>query len=165
MLDMILKYQRPRITYYLNKLRKALRFEEPTTCTAQDKRPRLSDEWLQKLPVLHTRSWIDDNKNEFQFSGASLDEAENISRAALSAQSLKNINDEVDSIFKLVDPVSSLDENEDGHLSRAILKQLLPSLFSVCDLHGFKHRSRHVYVPDFKTHKIQKRGRTKQLQP
>ncbi|RDW57788.1 hypothetical protein BP5796_12589 [Coleophoma crateriformis] len=29
MLDMILKYQRPRITYYLNKLRKALRFEEP----------------------------------------------------------------------------------------------------------------------------------------
>jgi len=86
---MILKYQRPRITYYLNKLRKALRFEEPTTCTTQDKRPRLSDEWLQRLPVLHTRSWIDDNENEFQFSGASLDEAENISRAALSAQSLK----------------------------------------------------------------------------
>ena len=128
---MILKYQRPRITYYLNKLRKALRFEEPTTCTTQDKRPRLSDEWLQRLPVLHTRSWIDDNENEFQFSGASLDEAENISRAALSAQSLKNINDEVDSIFKLVDQVSSLDENEDDHLSRAILKQLLPSLFSV----------------------------------
>jgi hypothetical protein len=131
MLDMILKYQRPRITYYLNKLRKALRFEEPTTCTTQDRRPRLSDEWLQKLPVLHTRNWIDDNENEFQFSGASLDEDENISRAALSAQSLKNINDEVDSIFKLVDQVSSLDENEDGHLGRAILKQLLPSLFSV----------------------------------
>ncbi|KAL9632463.1 MAG: hypothetical protein Q9164_005307 [Protoblastenia rupestris] len=131
MLDMILKYQRPRITYYLNKLRKALRFEEPTTCTTQDKRPRLSDEWLQRLPVLHTRSWIDDNENEFQFSGPSLDEAEIISRAALSAQSLKNINDEVDSIFQLVDQVSSLGENEDDHLSRAILKQLLPSLFSV----------------------------------
>ena len=84
-----------------------------------------------KLPVLHTRNWIDDNENEFQFSGASLDEDENISRAALSAQSLKNINDEVDSIFKLVDQVSSLDENEDGDLGRAILKQPLPSLFSV----------------------------------
>ena len=131
MLDMILKYQRPRITYYLNKLRKALRFEEPTTCTTQDKRPRLSDEWLQRLPALHTRSWIDDNENEFQFSGASLGEAENISTAALSAQSLKNINDEVDSIFQLVDQVSSLGENEDDHLSQEILKQLLPSLFSV----------------------------------
>ena len=108
-----------------------MRFEEPTTCIIQDKRPRLSDEWLRKLPVLHTRSWIDDNENEFQFSGASLDEAENISRAALSAQSLKNINDEVDSILKLVDQVSSLDEDKDDHLSRAILKQLLPSLFSV----------------------------------
>jgi hypothetical protein len=69
--------------------------------------------------------------NEFQFLGASLDEAENISRAALSAQSLKNISDQVDSIFKLVDQVSSLDENEDDHLSRAILKQLLLSLFFV----------------------------------
>ena len=88
-------------------------------------------EWLQRLPVLPTRGWINDNENEFQFSGASLDEAENISRAALSAQSLKKIKDEVDSIFKLVDQVSSLDENEDDHLSRAILKQLLPSLFSV----------------------------------
>jgi hypothetical protein len=131
MLDMILKYQRPRITYYLNRLRKALRFEKPTTCTIQDKRPRLSDEWLQRLPVLHTRSWIDDNENEFQFSVASLDGAENISRAALSAQSLKNIKDEVDSIFKLVDQVCSLDESGDDHLSRAILKQLLPSLFFV----------------------------------
>ncbi|KAG9236236.1 hypothetical protein BJ875DRAFT_457146 [Amylocarpus encephaloides] len=127
-LDMILNYQRPRIAYYLNKLRKALRFEEPTICTTHDKRPRLSDEWLQKLLVLRTRSWIDDNENEFQFSGASLNEAENISRATLSAQSLKNINDEVDSIFKLIDQVS-LDGTEDYHLSRAVLKQLLPSLF------------------------------------
>lgn len=108
-----------------------MRFEEPKTCTTQYERPRLSNEWLQRLPVLHTRSWIDDNENEFQFSGASLDEAENISRAALSAQSLKNISEEVDSIFKLIDQVSSLDENEDYHMSRAILKQLLPSLFSV----------------------------------
>ena len=133
MLDIILKYQFPRITYYLNKLRKALRFEAPTTCTTRDKRPRLSDKWLQRLPVLHTRSWIDDNKTEFQFSAASLDkdEAENISRAALSAQSLEIINDEVDNIFKLIDQVISLDENEDDHLSRAILQQLLPSLFSV----------------------------------
>jgi hypothetical protein len=131
MLDIILKYQFPRITYYLNKLRKALRLEAPTTCATKDKRPRLSDEWLQRLPVLHTRGWIDDNENEFQFSAASLDEAENISRAALSAQSLEIINNEVNNIFKLVDQVSSLDENEDDHLSQAILKQLLPSLFSV----------------------------------
>ena len=138
MLDMILKYQRPRIAYYLKKLKKLLRFGEPTTRTTQNKRPRLSDEWLQKLPVLHTRSWIDDNENEFQFSGASLNEAENISRAALSVQSLKDINDEVDSIFKLVDLVSSLDENEDDHLSQAILKQLLPSLFSVWRFRRFQ---------------------------
>ncbi|TVY35196.1 hypothetical protein LSUB1_G005388 [Lachnellula subtilissima] len=131
MLDIILKYQRPRITYYLNKLRKALRVEQPAQSTTQDKRPRLSDEWLRRLPVLHTRSWIDDNENEFQFSVGSLDEAENISRAALSAQSLKNIKNEVDRIFRLIDQVSSLDETEDDHLSRAILKQLLPLLFSV----------------------------------
>lgn len=117
MLDMILKYQRPRITYYLNKLRKALRFEEPTTRTTQDKQPRLSDEWLQRLPVRHTRSWIDDDENEFKFPGASLDEAENMSRAALSAQSLKNISDEVDSIFKLIDQISALDKNKDDRLS------------------------------------------------
>lgn len=40
--------------YYLNKLRRALRFfEEPA---AHDTRPRLSGEWLRQLPVLHTRS-------------------------------------------------------------------------------------------------------------
>ncbi|KAF1993802.1 hypothetical protein P154DRAFT_384427, partial [Amniculicola lignicola CBS 123094] len=131
MLDMILKYQRPRITYYLNKLRQALRFEKPTTRIPQATRPRLCDACLQKLPVLRTRSWIDDSGNEFQFPIASLDEGENVSRAALSAQSVKNIKDDVDSIFKQVGQVSSLNKNEDGHLSRAILKQLLPSLFSV----------------------------------
>lgn len=108
-----------------------MRFEELSTCTTQDQRPRLSDEWLHRLPVLHTRSWIDDHEKEFQFSVASLDEAENISRAALSAQSLENINDELNSIFKLVDQVSFLDENEDDDLSWVILKQLLPFLFSV----------------------------------
>lgn len=131
MLDMILKYQRPRITYYLNKLKEALRFEKRATGTTQDQRPKLSDEWLQRLPLLHTRSWIDDNGNEFQFLVAPLVEAENVSRAASSAQSLENIKDEVNSLFKLLDQVSSLDENGDDHLSRAILQQLLPSLFSV----------------------------------
>ena len=131
MLDMILQYQRPRITFYLSKLRRALRPEKPITCTTQDKKPRLSNKWLQRLPVLHTRSWIDDNDNEFRFPCALLGEADNISGAALTAQSLKNINYEVDNIFKLVDQVTSLAENKDDHLRRAILKQLLPSLFSV----------------------------------
>lgn len=131
MLDLILEYQRPRITYYLGKLRKALRFEKPATHIFQDKRPRLSDQWLQRLPVLPTHSWIDDNESKFQFPVASLDEVENISKAVLSAQSLKNIKDEVDSIFKLVDQLASVDEEEDDRLNRTILKQLLPSLFSI----------------------------------
>lgn len=167
MLDIILKYQFPRITYYLNKLRKALRFEAPTTCTTRDKRPRLSDKWLQRLPVLHTRSWIDDNKTEFQFSAASLDkdEAENISRAALSAQSLEIINDEVDNIFKLIDQVISLDENEDDHLSRAILQQLLPSLFSVWRSLRFQASINARLHARFQDLQNSKRGTTKHLQP
>lgn len=130
MLDIILKFQRPRIAYYLHKLKNALGSREPKTRISQDKRPRLSDQWLQKLPVLHTRSWVDDNGNEFQFLGISLQEDENVSRAAVSAQSMKNVIGEVDSIFKLVDQVSSLDTEYDD-LNMGILKQLLPSLFSV----------------------------------
>jgi hypothetical protein len=128
MLDLILKYQQPRITYYVNKLRNAFKFADATTCATQDQRPRLSEEWVQKLPALHTRSWIDDNENEFQFSGEFLNEADNISRAALSAQSLKEINRETDIVFELLDQIS-LDESEDGRAS--LLKQLLPSLFSI----------------------------------
>lgn len=131
MLDMILRFQRPRIAYYVSKLRNALRFEESTAFRTQDERPRLSDQYLQGLPVLHTRDWIDDNENKFQFSVASLGEAENISRVALSAQSLKEVKDEIDCIFTLVDEVCSLDESKDYASSQAVLKQLLPSLFSV----------------------------------
>ncbi|EPE30438.1 HIT/MYND zinc finger-like protein [Glarea lozoyensis ATCC 20868] len=128
MLDIILSYQHPRVTYYLNKLRKALKFEKPITYTIQDTRLRLSREWLQRLPIFPTRSWIDDNGNEFQFSSAPFNEAKNISKAALSAQSLRQIDDEVDNTFKLIDQIVSLNEKED---CRDLLKQLLPSLFSI----------------------------------
>lgn len=131
-MNTILKYQSPRVSYYLSKLKKELETENSTTGSTPDKRQILSEKWLRKLPGPEPRKWIDDNDNEFQFSGASLDEAENVSKAALSAQSLKNISDEVEGLFKLVDQISSVDENEDdGQIQiRECLKQLLPSLFS-----------------------------------
>ncbi|MAD85003.1 MAG: hypothetical protein CL912_18750 [Deltaproteobacteria bacterium] len=133
MFDLILEYQYPRITYYLDKLRRALAPEATTTPKTQEKRLEvaLTEEWLQKLSIDHTRSWIDDNANEFQFSHVSDGEADEISRAALSAQSLEKVDEEVDKIFKLVDQICSLGEDEGGSLTREILNKLLPSLYSV----------------------------------
>jgi hypothetical protein len=70
MFDLILKYQQPRISYYVEKLRNAFRFEELAKRLDLDKRQVLSDVWLQRLPNVRSRIWIDDSGNEFQLQPA-----------------------------------------------------------------------------------------------
>ncbi|KAH0558617.1 hypothetical protein GP486_004728, partial [Trichoglossum hirsutum] len=59
-----------------------------------DKRPVLSDVWLQRLPNIRTRIWVDDSGNEFKFLACSSNEADNDSKVVLSAQSLRNVENE-----------------------------------------------------------------------
>lgn len=132
MFDLVLKYQQPRISYYVKKLRQAFRFEEPAKRLDLDKRPVLSDLWLQRLPNIRSRIWIDDIGNEFKFVARSSDEADNNSKVALSAQSLKNVEDEVSTILCVVDKLSTLDIGmTNDPCLEALLKELLPSLFAV----------------------------------
>jgi hypothetical protein len=132
MFDLVLKYQQPRISYYVEKLRHAFRFEEPAKRLDLDKRPVLSDDWLQRLPNVRSRTWIDDSGNEFKFLVRSSNDADDNSKVALSAQSLKNVEDKVSSILCVVDKLSTLDIGmANDPRQEALLKDLLPSLFAV----------------------------------
>jgi hypothetical protein len=88
--------------------------------------------WHQRLPNARSCIWIDDCGNEFKFLAHSSDEADNNSKVALSAQSLRNVEDEVGTILCIVDKLSTLDIGMANDLRQeALLKELLPSLFAV----------------------------------
>ncbi|KAI9781877.1 MAG: hypothetical protein M1839_005671 [Geoglossum umbratile] len=132
MFDLVLKYQQPRISYYIEKLRHAFRFEEPAKRLDLGKRPVLSDVWLQSLPNVRSRIWIDDSRNEFKFLARSSDEADNNSKVALSAQSLRNVENEVSTILSIIDKLSTLDiKMANDPRQGTLLKELLPSLFAL----------------------------------
>lgn len=132
MFDLVLKYQQPRISYYVEKLRHAFRFEKPAKQLGLDQRPVLSDVWLQRLPNARCRTWTDDSGNEFEFLARSPDELDNNSQVALSAQSLRNVEDKVGTILSMVDRLSTIDvKMANDPRQEAILKELLPSLFAV----------------------------------
>src|SRR5450756_2379597 len=76
--------------------------------------------------------WIDDSGNEFKLLARSSDEADNNSKVALSAQSLRKVEGEVGTILSMVDKLSAFNlEMANGPCQGALLKELLPSLFAV----------------------------------
>jgi hypothetical protein len=133
MFDLVLRYQQPRISYYVQKLREALGSEEDKGKSVDlGTQPVLSDSWLKKLPNVRPRTWLDDSGNEFEFLGRSSDEADNHSQAALSAQSLREFEDEVSIIFSVIDRITISDVGTlEESLQEALLKELLPPLFTV----------------------------------
>ncbi|KAL3422702.1 hypothetical protein PVAG01_06858 [Phlyctema vagabunda] len=136
MLDLILTYQRPRINYYVTKLRHAFRYEESTKQVHIDKQPSLSTEWLGRLPVADCRLWIDDNGNRFKFSSHWSNNPSNNSRAASSAQSSRNVDDEVNTILVFIEKLCAQDlgamnSSEFDICQESLLEQLLPAMFAV----------------------------------
>lgn len=133
MLDLILQYQRPRTTYHVCRLERALmvRDSKAETQVAPNHLPRLSDEWLQRLPTSCSREWIDDLGNVYQFSNTSLGEGDIASRAALSAHSLKDTSKEIQGVFSLIAQLCVLSADKNGYARDAILKQLLPAAYSL----------------------------------
>jgi len=132
MFDLVLKYQQPRISYYVEKLRQAFRIEKLVVIPGISEQPVLSDSWLRRLPDPGSRIWIDDSGNEFKFLSRLSDDADNNSRVALSAQSLKHVEDEVAAIFSVVDKLIALNiKLTDYSRLEALLKELLPTLYLV----------------------------------
>lgn len=131
MFDLVLNYQQPRINYYVERLRYALRFQEPRKHLDFGKQAVLSDIWLQKLPNPGTRVWIDDRGNDFKFVVHSSDEADNNSNVTLSAHSIGHFERDVETILRVIDKLSALDGKvRNDTRQTTLLKELLPSLFA-----------------------------------
>ncbi|KAG0645697.1 NADPH-dependent 1-acyldihydroxyacetone phosphate reductase [Hyphodiscus hymeniophilus] len=130
--DLVLKYQQPRISYYVEKLTHTFRFEKTAERLNLDRRSELSNLWLQELPDIRSRAWVDDSGNDFRFLAHPSDDADHNSKIAASGQSIEDVDDEVSTVLCMVDKLSAPDiGTAKGHRQDVLLKELLPALFAV----------------------------------
>jgi hypothetical protein len=137
LLDLVVDYQKPRIDYYVQKLGSAFQLKVTKAKNREtDKKPKLSEEWLQRLPILTSRCWIDDFGNEFKFKTRASDDVGEETNVALSGHSMDVLDTELNKIFELIgklfhsnkEPVNTA---ELAHGQQSIVKELLPSMFAV----------------------------------
>jgi len=113
MFDLVFDHQRPRVDYYVQRLRNALQVEEHEGLTLGHEiiNPSslvLSEAAVQQLPQLGVRTWVDEKGNTFNIrpSGSKGQVFEG-SEVAVTADSLKNVLGEVDAVFQTLDQLIS----------------------------------------------------------
>lgn len=91
--SLLLDYQRPRIHHYLKKLQDAFAADKGPKLPPDSNQAKLSETSLQKLYSVRSCTWVDDNGNEFKIPINSSTGVNAESEAAVTGDSLRNIND------------------------------------------------------------------------
>lgn len=134
MLNLIIAYQKPRLLFYMEKLKNSFQNRSLPEIEKTNERPLLTDAWLSKLPNVGHRIWIDDLGNKYDFLTGGSEQDNEGSNFALSAQTINEIEDKARDILCLVKEISILQpEQWEKPVTRqaALLTMLLPSLFNL----------------------------------
>jgi hypothetical protein len=111
---LVLGYQVPRINHYLKRLYDTFAADKGPKLPPHLNQAKLSETWLQKLHSVRSRTWVDDNGNEFKIPILSSTEVDTESEATIISDSLRNINDEVGAIFDKIDRLCHLNVANDA---------------------------------------------------
>ena len=133
MFDLVLEHQRPRVNYYIQKLRDVFQVRRPQRCAlgnnASPGATILTEASVRQLPPAGLRTWVDDRGNTFKFhpSGSYGLELAG-SEVAITADSLNNVVSEVDSIFQALDDLCGSYTQDPPTPARELTKQQETSL-------------------------------------
>src|SRR5579871_2368268 len=141
---LVLNYQRPRINHYLKILQNAFAVDKGPKLSPHFNQAMLSETWLRKLHSARSRMWVDDNGNEFKIPINSLTGADAESAAAMTGDSLRNINDEVGTIFDKINKLCHLNVANDAAAQftdsqESLLKELMATTLDIWK--GVRHQS------------------------
>lgn len=99
---LIVEYQRSRVVYYIDKLHQALTTDQNSRVCLPYSKATLTEESLINVPPLRSRTWSDDNGNTFELSLRSATTHGVKSEAAISGDSLSDIDAEITAMFDKV---------------------------------------------------------------
>lgn len=99
MFSLIIEYQRPRIMYYVDKLREALLSDQRSAKRSEHSPTELSQRHLASIRPFRDRQWTDHEGNIFEIPTASACKSGPWSEAAITGDSLLNIEDDIGSVL------------------------------------------------------------------
>ena len=112
MFELLFEHQRPRINYYLQRLRDAFHNQERERLPPDNDSPSglaLSEATVQKLPLVGIRTWVDDRGYTFKIRPSDSDGREIAdSEVAVTDDSMRNVVSEVDAVFRTLDTLCGL---------------------------------------------------------
>ena len=129
MFDLVFKHQQPRITSYLEWLKRAFGPEKSTAHRPSKGQATLLKSWVETQPVLQSRTWIDDSGFEFEIPTNPLAEADKVSEAVLTGESFKDLDVSVGDLFSTIHNLCR--EEVSQETQDILLKQLMHSLFDL----------------------------------
>ncbi|GAB1315563.1 hypothetical protein MFIFM68171_05773 [Madurella fahalii] len=144
MFDLVFRHQRPRVSYYSRRLRDALRAEKrdglPPKCDRSNRSELvLSEDSVKKLPPVGIRKWVDDRGNKLKIRPSGVEAVESAaSGVAVTADSLRNVVSEVDTVFHILNSLCSASELKESQGS-SLLKGLISATWTLWK--SVRHRS------------------------
>ncbi|UKZ75490.1 hypothetical protein TrVFT333_003176 [Trichoderma virens FT-333] len=104
MFDLVFNHQRPRISTYLEKLRRTFQCPRLANRQTNQSQRALTESLVKKLPWLNTKVWIDDKGFEYEIpSEHPACDGEEISEAVLTGQSFKDVDVGIFEYFQTIE--------------------------------------------------------------